>query len=486
MNDESPIASIRERIRRRRGDDDSPALVLSEDAGYVGDALTFHGRGLEPNGVYEIVWHSQEGDWAVVGASEVVGPQYQPRRERVATVTADESGEFDEEWEIPEDFGGSHRVELRDADGGADADGETVADATYEITPWFELERTEAPLGESFTVRGYGIGPDVVTSNYQVTWDNSPVGLLTGVMRRGTATAEIRAVGPPGDHVLQVWRNAEGIPYLQNNTQSPYGPVAGGRQSAWTVEVTEPDGDPRTAWVDPLLDESPIAAHYPDIDGDSDATIELSPTSGQPGTTAFVTGENFPPDTEVNLRWYRHEGFRGEGVTVTPEPDPDVLPSATTDEKGRFQTEVAIPRDQGSTRPITAAVDGREVAVAGFVMQPAIETFVPTRGPVGTTIEIELTGIGWTDYENQLFFVYDNKPVGYAVGTTGADEPGTVRVELKATGEPGWHFVDVYPSLLDMREDTPTFDSAPHLSYVDNHPMRPVPAVHFAFEVTEA
>jgi hypothetical protein len=162
-----------------------------------------------------------------------------------------------------------------------------------------------------------------------------------------------------------------------------------------------------------------------------------------------------------------------------------VLPTVTTDGDGRFQTEVAIPRDQGSTRPITAVVDGREVAVTGFVMQPAIETFVPARGPVGTTIEIELTGIGWTDYENQLFFVYDNTPVGYAVGTTGTDEPGTVRVELPATGDPGWHFIDVYPSLLDMDDERPKYDTIPHLSYVDNHPMRPVPALHFAFEVTE-
>jgi hypothetical protein len=304
-------------------------------------------------------------------------------------------------------------------------------------------------------------------------------------MRRGTATAEIRAVGPPGEHVIQVWRNAEGVPYLQNNTQSPYGPVAGGRQSVWTVEVSEPDGDPRRSWVDPLLDESPMAAHYPEVDADSDAEIEVTPSSGQPGTTVFVTGEGFPPDTEVDLVWYRHEGHRGEGVPITPEPHAEVLPTVTTDGDGRFQTEAAIPRDQGSTRPITANVDGREVAVTGFVMQPAIETFVPTRGPVGTTIEIELTGVGWTGYENELYFVYDNTPVGYATGTTGADEPGTVRVELPATGEPGWHFLDVYPSLLDTREETPKYDTIPHLSYVDNHPMRPVPAIHFAFEVTE-
>jgi hypothetical protein len=401
-------------------------------------------------------------------------------------VEADAAGKFDEEWTVPEDYGGTHQLSV------TDGDGQTIADAEFEIRPWFELEQTTAEMGESFTLRGYGLGPDVMKNNYQVSWDNGYVGFVTGVQNRGTATAEIRAVGPPGEHVVQVWRNYRGIPYLLNNTQSPFGEVAGERRNVWTVEVTEPSEPPRTAWMDPLLDEQALDTHLPEVADDTAATLDITPKSGQAGTDTVITGAGFPPNETVDLTWYRHEGHEGRGTTttpdttITPRPKPDVLPSVTTDGDGRFQTEAAIPRDQGSTRPITAAVDGREVAVTGFVMQPAIETFVPARGPVGTTIEIELSGIGWTDYENQLYFVYDNTPVGYAVGTTGADEPGTVRVELQATGEPGWHFIDVYPSLLETREETPKYDTLPHLSYIDNHPVRPVPAVHFAFEVTEA
>lgn len=483
MEDETGISSeLEDTLRQhRRGDESSGTLVLSDQEGYVGDTIELQGRNFPAGESYDIVWNTTEGRWGVLQANEVVGPQYRPRTEHVATVQTDDDGAFDESWTVPEDYGGAHRIEVQDADG------DTVASDEFSITPWFEIDRTEAPMGEAFTVTGYGIGPNVVTNNYQVAWDNGNVGFMTGVMNRGTATAKIRAVGPPGKHTLQVWRNYRGVPYLQNNTQSPYGPVGGDRQSCWTVEVTEPDEPPRTAWVDSQLDETPIGVHYPEIDADPDtgAQLEITPTSGQPGTTAFLSGEGFPANEEVDLIWYRHEGHRVKGIPITPEPHPEILPTVTTDADGTFQVELTIPPAEGSTRPITARVDGREVAITGFMMQPSIETFEPREGPVGTTIEISLSGVGWTIYENAPYFVYDNKPLGYVCGTAGDDKQGVVRAEIPAAGEPGWHFIDVYPTLFDMQEDEPEFEIRPHLSYLDNHPIRPLPALHMAFKVTE-
>jgi len=56
---------------------------------------------------------------------------------------------------------------------------------------------------------------------------------------------------------------------------------------------------------------------------------------------------------------------------------------------------------------------------------------------------------------------------------------------LQASGQPGWHFIDAYPTLFRMQEEEPEFELNAHLSYLDNHPIRPVPAFHFAFEVTD-
>jgi hypothetical protein len=470
--------------RGRREPERRGTLALSDDEGYVGETVTVKGRNFPGNERFDVVWGSVQGEWGVLEAHEVVGTQFRPREDTVATVEADADGSFDYEWTIPEDYGGAHDIEVRDGEG------ETLAAAELEVLPWFELKQQTAQLGESFTLRGYGLGPGVMRNNYQVSWDNGNIGFMTGVMNRGTATAEIRAV-ETGEHVLQVWRNYRGIPYLLNNTQSPFGSVGSGRQNVWTVEVTEPDEPPRTAWMDSLFDEQPIELHYPPLDEDTAADLSVTPQCGQPGTEATVAGTDFPPNTRVNLVWYRHEGHEPRGTDDTPStkisarPKPDVLPVVETDAAGAFSVDVEIPRDVGSTRPITAEVRGKEVAVTGFMLQPKIERFEPTSGPVGTPIEIELSGVGWTNYENAPILVYDNDPLGYFCGTGGDDETGTVNPIIRAAGDPGYHCIDIYPALFWVEEDLPDFELKPHLSYLDNHPVRPLPAVHFTFEVTD-
>lgn len=451
-------------------------LVLSEQKAYVGDTVTLEGHNFPPEYDLELRWHTAEGEWGMIAMNEVIGPQYSPRIETIGTVTTDTAGSFEHRWSIPEDYGGAHTVEARSPEG------DTMAEAQLSITPWFEIESNEEPLGGVFTVKGYGLGPNFLTNNYQIAWDNGVVGFMTGVKNRGTATAKFRAVGPPGTHLVQVWRNYHGIPYLQNNTQSPYGPVAGGRQTVWEVEVTEPDEPPESAWADRRHREEPMTVHYPDIDEETAAILDIAPNSGPPGTTAAITGRNFPSETTVDLVWYRHEGEHVQGIPVTPEPRRDVLPTVTTDEEGRFQAEVTVPADVGATRPITAEVDGRSVAITGFVLQPGILNFSPTKGPVGTEFEIEISGIGWTEYDLAPFVVYDNKYLGYLCGQ---DLPKK-RTVLRATGEPGYHFIDIYPTMFpELDTEELDFDTKPHLSYVDNHPGRQLPALHFAFEVTE-
>jgi hypothetical protein len=280
---------------------------------------------------------------------------------------------------------------------------------------------------------------------------------------------------------LQVWRNYRGVPFLQNNTQSPFGEVAGGRQYAWSVEVTEPDSEPGMAWVDSLLNEAPLSIHLPDPDRETDAELEVSPQSGQPGTDAVITGRDFPPETAVDLVWHTHEGHRVKEIPISAVPEPDVLPTVETDSDGTFQVDVTIPRDLGSTRPITAEVDGQSIAVAGFMMQPKILDVSPVSGPAGRDVEIELSGIGWPTYENAYYFIYDNKPLGYVCGL----EEKIAKTVLPAAGEPGYHFIDVYPSFFDVQDDEPDFELKPHLSYLDNHPVRPLPGLHMTIEITD-
>lgn len=233
-----------------------------------------------------------------------------------------------------------------------------------------------------------------------------------------------------------------------------------------------------------MFPEEPIEDHIPAVNEESDAQLEISPSSGRPGTDAILTGRHFPPETMVELTWYTQGGAEISGSPVGPSPRPDVLPAVTTDESGSFQIDVSIPTDIGATRPILANVYGEPVASTGFVMQPEAVDISPTSGPLGTEITIAITGVGWRSFENQYFVLYDNKPMGYVVSDL-ADSEGIVRFSLRASGEPGYHFIDLIPMFHDTESMDINLDQKPHLSYVDNHPERPLPSLNFAFRLTE-
>jgi len=75
-----------------------------------------------------------------------------------------------------------------------------------------------------------------------------------------------------------------------------------------------------------------------------------------------------------------------------------------------------------------------------------------TSGPVGTQFTIHLKGTGWTETANIYTVVYDNVHTGYACGF---NSQGDVQIPIQATGEPGWHFVDLYPAIYKGKETYP-------------------------------
>ncbi len=64
----------------------------------------------------------------------------------------------------------------------------------------------------------------------------------------------------------------------------------------------------------------------------------------------------------------------------------------------------------------------------------------------------------------------------------------TVFPELKTTihyrtGEPGWHFIDLYPAIYKGKERRPRNFRLPQLTFADDHPGEDLPRFRFAFEV---
>jgi hypothetical protein len=95
---------------------------------------------------------------------------------------------------------------------------------------------------------------------------------------------------------------------------------------------------------------------------------------------------------------------------------------------------------------------------------------------------VHLKGVGWTETANIYTLVYDNVYAGYACGF---NSQGDIEVFLRASGAPGWRFIDLYPAIYKGKEVRPNNFRIPQLTYADDHPGEDLPAFHFAFRVTE-
>jgi len=104
-------------------------------------------------------------------------------------------------------------------------------------------------------------------------------------------------------------------------------------------------------------------------------------------------------------------------------------------------------------------------------------------GPAGTMFTIHLKGVGWTETANIFTVDYDNSFIGYACGF---NSQGDVVIHLYATGQPGWHYVDLYPAIYKGKETGPNNFRLPQLTYAADHPGEDLPHFRFAFNVVEA
>ena len=95
---------------------------------------------------------------------------------------------------------------------------------------------------------------------------------------------------------------------------------------------------------------------------------------------------------------------------------------------------------------------------------------------------MHLKGVGWTESANIYTVVYDNSYIGYACAF---NSQGDVQIPLEATGDPGWHFIDLYPAIYRGEEQRPRNFLIPQLTYAADHPGEDLPHFRFAFEVTE-
>jgi hypothetical protein len=163
------------------------------------------------------------------------------------------------------------------------------------------------------------------------------------------------------------------------------------------------------------------------------------------GAFAEATATGLPSEKTVDLRWgtvtggwviedYYH--FRGKKYSETTTS----LGQFPVDSSGRLHARFAIPEDYGGVHEVIALIEGKPVAQNGINVT---QTFAlsPTSGPVGTPIELKVTGLGWRTMESTWVVNWDNQELGFV---SAAGTRGSAVARFRATGPAGDHIVKLY------------------------------------------
>ncbi|HTI88907.1 MAG TPA: hypothetical protein VL966_20070 [Alphaproteobacteria bacterium] len=424
----------------------------------AGTLVHVTGQGFSAGESLDLVWRTVKGRWKVADGA-YNGREYAPVGYRIANVTADSAGRIATTFTVPDDFGFQHDVVVQRGARLLTQTGFGV-DMTMTVTP------ESGPIGTPITIEVKGIGWRPLENSWLLSYDNSFTGWVSAVSTEGTARVTIPATGVSGVHSLRLIHGEFTFPYL-NPQQNPVP-----NRPRFASRFTVTDGAP----VLPPAPEKQVQARVRGLPGDGELTV--SPPFAPVGAPVEVRGTGFAPNKTVRLDWNTVTGNRVAAGSW--EESSKTIAEAKSDASGRAVFRVNVPDDLGGAHSIVADDGARKLTGSVWVTPTALPLDIAS-GPAGTTFTIHLKGIGWTETANIYHVVYDNNYSGYACGF---NSQGDITVFLPMTGEPGWHFVDLYPGIYKGQENRPNNFRIPQLTYAADHPGEDLPAFHFAVEVT--
>lgn len=166
--------------------------------------------------------------------------------------------------------------------------------------------------------------------------------------------------------------------------------------------------------------------------------ISITPDAASVGDTITVNGQGFAPDAQLPLVWTTRAGSNLHGYQQVERP----LRNVTAGADGSFSFSMKVPADLGGLHFIAAGNLTRHSNGTLFLQRSA--TISTTQGPQGTRIQVIMQGVGWDFNTNIAAVDYDNSYIGYACGFNSG---GNATVTIVASGAPGLHTIDVYPSV---------------------------------------
>ncbi len=207
--------------------------------------------------------------------------------------------------------------------------------------------------------------------------------------------------------------------------------------------------------------------------------VSISPTTVGVGDVITVNGAGFAPGTQLPLTWATRQGSNLNGYQLVAKP----LRNVTAGNDGSFSFNMKVPPDLGGLHFISAGNLTRNSNGTVFLQRTA--SISATQGQQGTNIVVTFFGVGW-DYNTNIVAVdYDNSYVGYACGFNSG---GNVSVTIVASGAPGVHTIDIYPSVW-WGPSGPTSQQLVEYRYPlltpQDHPEL-MPSFHFSYLITSA
>jgi hypothetical protein len=192
------------------------------------------------------------------------------------------------------------------------------------------------------------------------------------------------------------------------------------------------------------------------------------------GTIAHATANGLPAGKTVDLEWgtvtggwvvedYYH--FRGKKYSETAAS----LGRFPVDASGRLNARFVVPEDYGGVHEVIARIDGKPVAQSAVNVTQTF-ALTPASGPVGTPIELKVTGLGWRTMESTWVVNWDNQELGFV---SAAGTRGSAVARFRATGPAGDHIVKLYTGWQGLG----------YLNY-EQSPVAALPRPQFTFRTT--
>jgi hypothetical protein len=439
---------------------------LSPDNGTIGSVVTAKGSGFDANVSLDLVWQAFTGNWKTDG-EKFLGREFSEVMQPLTTVRTDGTGSFETQFTVPDGFGFMHDVRV-------EQDRVLRNKAGFNVQMEVTVSPTSGPAGTPITIEAKGIGWQSLQNSWAVLYDNRYTGYMSAVTTNGYAKVTIPATGSAGKHVISILHASLTFPYM-NMQQSPQPD-----RPTWTVPFTVTKGapvlpPPATSQGLPRVEAS--AAPPP-----SGPWIATDWLNGQVGSPVTLRGRGFTPNDSVELLWYRVVGSRVSGNGWDEQSVS--LGKVTVGSDGTFSFPFQTLDDLGGDHRIEAWVKGEKLASTSYEITPSAFALSTSSAPAGTMVTVHLKGGGWTETANIYTVVYDNGYVGYACAF---NSQGDLTIYLPATGDPGWHFIDLYPAIYKGKDAAGVDDfRVPQLSFASDHPHEKLPAFHFAIQVTES